>query len=147
MDTGLFIKSAEAAAPWIATPATPVGARIEAAVTASLKAAGCNTNLGIVLLCAPLAAAAEAGDGPLRVHLDAVLDHLTVADAQAAYRAIGHANPAGLGAVSTGDVAFALVATSNKQPNKQQEGANVRRVIKAAGKRFESERYHTIISR
>ena len=37
-----------------------VGTRVRAAVEATLTAVGQNTNLGIILLCAPLAAAAEA---------------------------------------------------------------------------------------
>ncbi len=105
MDPAMFVASAKAAAPFIAKPGLAVGERIEAAVTASLAAAGCNTNLGIILLCAPLACAAEAGEGPLRVHIDEVLDALTVADAQAVYRAINLANPAGLGTAKAHDVA------------------------------------------
>jgi len=105
MDTAMFIASAEAAAPFIADPALTIGARIEQAVSASLAAAGCNTNLGIILLCAPLACAAQSGNGPLRVHLDDCLDHTTVADAQAVYRAIQTANPAGLGTAPAHDVA------------------------------------------
>lgn len=105
MDTAMFQASAHAAAPYIAGPALTLGARIEHAVTASFAASGCNTNLGIILLCAPLACAAEYGDGPLRVHLDDVLDHTTVADAQAVYRAIAHANPGGLGHAPEHDVA------------------------------------------
>ncbi len=105
MDTAMFEASALAAAPEIARPHATVGSRIEAAITASVKAAGCNTNLGIVLLCAPLACAFERRHGPLRVDLADVLAELTIDDARAAYRAIGAANPAGLGTVGTADVA------------------------------------------
>ena len=105
MDTAMFVASAEAAAPFIAKQDLSVGARIEAAVAASVAAAGCNTNLGIILLCAPLACAVQQGEGPLRVHIDHVLDHLTVADAQAVYRAINIAKPAGLGTALAHDVA------------------------------------------
>ncbi len=56
-----FLMSAEAAAPGLSTPSSPVGARILAAVEATFAAVGMNTNLGIILLCAPLAAAAETG--------------------------------------------------------------------------------------
>ncbi|MEQ1695559.1 MAG: triphosphoribosyl-dephospho-CoA synthase [Hyphomicrobiaceae bacterium] len=104
MDTGMFTAAAAAAAPFIAQPGLSVGARIERAVTASVAAAGCNTNLGIILLCVPLACAAQVGEGPLRVHIDEVLDGLTVADAQAVYRAITIAKPAGLGAAKAHDV-------------------------------------------
>jgi triphosphoribosyl-dephospho-CoA synthase len=59
MSAGQFLDSAAAAVWPLTSPGASVGARIEGAVTASWTAAGCNTNLGIVLLCAPLAAAAE----------------------------------------------------------------------------------------
>jgi len=101
-----FEASAQAAAPALAAAGTPVGARILAAVEATRAAVGTNTNLGIVLLCAPLATAAE-GSGPLRERLKAVLAALTVDDADAAFRAIRLAAPAGLGAVPGYDVADA----------------------------------------
>ncbi len=59
MQAAQFIASAQAAAgPLMATGAR-VGERVEAAVHASWAAAGCNTNLGIVLLAAPIARAFE----------------------------------------------------------------------------------------
>ena len=105
MDVAMFAASAAAAAPHLAAKGARVGERILRATTASVAAANCNTNLGIVLLCAPLAAAAERGGAPLRVALDSVLDDLDVADAVAAYQAIAMANPAGLGRVGVADVA------------------------------------------
>ena len=71
--------------------------------------AGCNTNLGIVLLCAPIAAAAEtlAADADVEQHLPTAArrgDSLTVADADEAFRAIALANPGGLGTVAEHDV-------------------------------------------
>jgi triphosphoribosyl-dephospho-CoA synthase len=85
-------------------------------VDASWQAAGCNTNLGIVLLCAPLLAAAErvgmnAGVAPLRQAVAQVLDGLTVADAAAAFRAIARANPGGLGRADAQDVHAAPTVT------------------------------------
>ncbi|HET6718936.1 MAG TPA: triphosphoribosyl-dephospho-CoA synthase, partial [Rhodocyclaceae bacterium] len=59
MQAAAFLSSAEAAAGPLFTPGLAVGARIEAAVAATWQAVGCNTNLGIVLLCAPLAVAWE----------------------------------------------------------------------------------------
>jgi triphosphoribosyl-dephospho-CoA synthase len=59
MEAQHFLASAAAAAPPLFAPGRPVGERIEAAIRATRAAAGCNTNLGIVLLCAPLALAAE----------------------------------------------------------------------------------------
>ena len=63
MEVADFIRSAEASAAPIAATGARVGIRVRGAVDATLKAVGQNTNLGIILLCAPLAAAAEAEDG------------------------------------------------------------------------------------
>ena len=54
-----FDRSTDVSAPHISDPTLPVGTRIRRAVEATFTAVGQNTNLGIVLLCAPLAAAAE----------------------------------------------------------------------------------------
>ena len=66
MEVKDFIRSAEASAAPIAAKGARVGRRVRAAVEATLLAVGQNTNLGIILLCAPLAAAAEAPDAALR---------------------------------------------------------------------------------
>ncbi len=100
-----FLKSAEAASSFIAQPGLKVGERIYASVETTWDAVGCNTNLGILLLCAPLAHAALLGaGGQLRGHLLQVLEQLTVDDAEATFRAIAKAAPAGLGASSHYDV-------------------------------------------
>ncbi len=107
MQVEQFEASAEAAAPWIAAPGVKVGTRILRAVEASFAAAGCNTNLGILLLCAPLAAAAEMNlESGLRNRLHAVLLSLGTDDAAAVYAAIRRANPGGLGAAPEQDVAM-----------------------------------------
>jgi triphosphoribosyl-dephospho-CoA synthase len=65
-----------------------------------------NTNLGIILLLAPLVKACtttKAG-GNIRQSLEAVLSSLTVEDARLAYEAIRLAQPGGLGRVSHADV-------------------------------------------
>lgn len=98
-----FLRSAEAAAPALSNSALPVGARILAAVEATFAAAGMNTNLGIVLLCAPLAAAAQTG-GDLRQSLKQTVAGLTRLDAESAFAAIRRAAPAGLGAPPRHDV-------------------------------------------
>lgn len=106
MDVTFFERAAVAAAPAIADPELSVGARILKATDASVAATGVNTNLGIVLLCAPLAKAAaetELGKG-LRRRLAEILAALDHADAEAAFAAIQRANPAGLGEVEQGDV-------------------------------------------
>jgi triphosphoribosyl-dephospho-CoA synthase len=99
-----FEASAAAAAPAIGTPGLSVGARIERAVTATREAVGHNTNLGIILLAAPLAQAAMASGGTLHDRLAHVLKTLSVEDAGAAYRAIRTAEPGGLGEVPEHDV-------------------------------------------
>lgn len=105
MEVAHFEQAADAAAPEIAASGLTVGARIRGAVDASLAVAGCNTNLGIVLLAAPLVAAALAPlSGSLRQRLDSVLSHLDQADADAAFQAIAAANPGGLGTAPEADV-------------------------------------------
>ena len=111
-----FIDSARAAAPFIAAPGAGVGERILGAMQATWNAVGQNTNLGIVLLCAPLAMAGQnlakenlpKPDGQvagLRAETSRVLAALNVADADAAFRAISLAQPAGLGDAPEHDVA------------------------------------------
>lgn len=74
-----------------------VGATILAAITARRRWTRANTNLGIVLLFAPLAHAALTGSsGSLRDRLGATLRHLTIDDACDAYAAIRLASPGGL---------------------------------------------------
>jgi triphosphoribosyl-dephospho-CoA synthase len=65
-----------------------VGATVLAAVEATRRVAGANTNLGIALLLAPLAKAALAG-GDLRARVGEVLGALTLDDARDAYETIG----------------------------------------------------------
>ncbi|AUT64707.1 triphosphoribosyl-dephospho-CoA synthase [Paraburkholderia terrae] len=104
MQAAQFIDSAEAAAPALFARGARVGERILDAVTRTQRVAGCNTNLGIVLLVAPLAAALEPLDdtAPLdaarwQASVENVLSRLDVDDTRAAYRAIALANPGGLG--------------------------------------------------
>jgi len=104
MEVEDFVLSAEASAAPIATKGARVGIRVRAAVEATLKAAGQNTNLGIILLSAPLAAAAEAPDAALRAALASVLDGLDRADAADVFAAIAAANPGGLGRAPRHDV-------------------------------------------
>jgi triphosphoribosyl-dephospho-CoA synthase len=105
MTAAQFIDSAHAAASPLFAEGQRVGQRIEAAVAASWAAAGCNTNLGIVLLCAPIAAAVERfPELALRPAIEAVLADLDCDDAAAAYRAIAFVQPGGLGDAPAQDV-------------------------------------------
>jgi len=110
MTAAEFVRSAEVAAAPLAFPGARVGNRIRDAVQATLTLVGTNTNLGIILLCAPLAAAAER-PGELRSALAQVLASLNVRDAELAFRAIARATPAGLGRVERHDVAEAATVT------------------------------------
>jgi triphosphoribosyl-dephospho-CoA synthase len=74
-------------------------------VAATRRVAPSNTNLGMALLVAPLAAAARAREGSgLRRRLARVLRDLSVEDARWAYRAIRLARPGGLGRAGRADV-------------------------------------------
>jgi triphosphoribosyl-dephospho-CoA synthase len=100
-----FEASAAAAAPLIGRKGLPVGRRIRLAVEATREAVRQNTNLGIVLLAAPLAEAALAPrGGDLRDRLHRVLQDLSVEDAREAYQAIRQTAPGGLGEAPEHDV-------------------------------------------
>jgi triphosphoribosyl-dephospho-CoA synthase len=109
MQAALFSASANASVGPMFRPGARVGDRIEAAVAATADVAGCNTNLGIVLLCAPIARAIELNPmahdaGALRTAVEGVLADLDLDDARAAYRAIARARPGGLGSAPAEDV-------------------------------------------
>jgi triphosphoribosyl-dephospho-CoA synthase len=115
-----FLASAAAiGAPLGGAGSRPLGETIRLAMSATRRWTSANTNLGLVLLLAPLARAAacrpEAGDRPARTSDDAraglraalrqVLAATTVADARDTYAAIRLAAPGGLGTVASQDVA------------------------------------------
>lgn len=80
-----------------------VGRTVLEAVEATRLVVSTNTNLGMILLLAPLAAVPATVD--LRTGLRAVLDATTVEDARLVYRAIRQARPGGLGKAPEQDVA------------------------------------------
>lgn len=101
-----FLASANAILGPMSRHGSTVGERIFDSIEATRAVVGCNTNLGIVLLCAPLTHAAlaiQAGQS-LRDVLRDCLDRLSVDDADRAYAAIRLAQPAGLGRRSEHDV-------------------------------------------
>jgi triphosphoribosyl-dephospho-CoA synthase len=110
MEASLFTASAMAAAVPVTTVSQRVGERIEQAVEASMRVAGTNTNLGIILLCAPLAMAFELAfaksskNSGFQGELDNVLEDLDVDDSVRVYRAIRLANPGGMGSVGEHDL-------------------------------------------
>ena len=103
-----FLASAVAIAPAMAAAGDlPLGATIRAAVEATGRWTRSNTNLGMVLLLAPLARAAHTarlGGIALRERVSRVLAETTVADAVEAYAAIRLAHPAGLGHTAAEDI-------------------------------------------
>lgn len=101
-----FRRSAALSAPAISNSAYTLGEKIYYAVKATREVVGCNTNLGIILLCAPLIQAAmqrQAGQS-LRLALQNVLAASSVADADWVFRAISLAAPGGLGEAAEQDV-------------------------------------------
>jgi triphosphoribosyl-dephospho-CoA synthase len=102
-----FAASALAVSPVLGQAhARPLGESILEAIRATRRWTPANTNLGIVLLLAPLARAALApGTDPLRVKLERVLGETTVEDAVATYAAIREASAGGLGQTDGQDVA------------------------------------------
>jgi len=117
-----FVAGAKAAAAPLTQDSARIGTRILGAVEASVAAVPRNTNLGIVLLCAPLAAAAErvehdpekwvsvfgkrscSNKPDLRAALAVELETLDREDARLAFRAIARAAPGGLGTAARHDV-------------------------------------------
>jgi len=102
-----FLASAAAIGPaFAAAGEQSLGTTIREAMEATSRWATSNTNLGLVLLLAPLARAAlRPGREALRVQLAATLAHTTVGDARDAYVAIRSVAPGGLGQAGEQDVA------------------------------------------
>lgn len=100
-----FLSSAGASVDPLTDFSKGLGQRIYHAVEQTRAAVGCNTNLGVILLAAPLLEASFSGDHPtLRENLQQVLDATTVQDADWCFRAICLAAPAGLGSSNRHDV-------------------------------------------
>jgi len=88
-----------------------VGATIRAAIDATMQWTRSNTNLGIVLLCAPIARAVLTEGDDLRAGVRRVLASTTVEDAVETYAAIRRARPGGLDTVAQQDVRSEPTAT------------------------------------
>jgi triphosphoribosyl-dephospho-CoA synthase len=128
-----FALSAVAAGPALARARQGrVGEAIYRAVAATRRVTSTNTNLGIVLLLAPIAAAARLRGGGLHRRVEIVLRGLSRADARWAYRAIRLARPGGLGRSPVADVrrppalglreAMALAASRDRIAAEYAEG-------------------------
>jgi triphosphoribosyl-dephospho-CoA synthase len=98
-----YLASAAAIAPVLDNAHhRPVGETILAAIRATRQVVSNNTNLGLVLLLAPLAAVGPQDD--FRRGLQVVLCNLGLEDARLVYEAIRLAAPAGLGQVDDQDI-------------------------------------------
>ena len=98
-----FLASAAAIAPVLEqAPYQPLGVTILRCIEETRKVVDTNTNLGIVLLLAPLASVPL--DQPLRRGVRDVLGRTTVEDSRKTFAAIRLARPGGLGDVKEQDV-------------------------------------------
>lgn len=114
VDYAAFVRSARAIrSPLANTASTGIGPAVLAAVHATQQVTATNTNLGIILVLAPLASA--VGDGlsdrepgtlvsAIAAAVESKLQGTTVDDAVAVYAAIRAAKPGGLGAADQADV-------------------------------------------
>jgi triphosphoribosyl-dephospho-CoA synthase len=104
-----FIASAEVSAPALCDDEVygqrTLGQRTLQALQATYSKVGCNTNLGIVLLAAPLVQARlQFQELPLQTALHQVLQQTTVEDAACVYEGIRLVSPAGIGQRDAHDV-------------------------------------------
>ncbi|MDO9267986.1 MAG: triphosphoribosyl-dephospho-CoA synthase [Methylobacter sp.] len=101
-----FRTSAKVSAEPLCNPDYSLGEKIYYAVKATREAVGCNTNLGIVLLCAPLiqAISGKPSGLTLRQAVSKVIAGTTIEDADWVFKAITLASPGGLGSSDQQDV-------------------------------------------
>lgn len=100
-----FITSADVVSEVIAQPNLMLGERILQSVQATQAAVKMNTNLGAILLCAPIVQAKlNQNSTGLQANIHGVLGASTIEDAEACFAAIRLANPAGLGESAQHDV-------------------------------------------
>ena len=106
MDCADFIKSAQVVTPILCNQRLGLGKRILSSVEATLGAAHCNTNLGMVLLIAPIIRVFEqlVSPGDFQDLIKPTLMSLEQQEAQDIFAAIRLANPGGLGKVDKYDV-------------------------------------------
>ncbi|QDV49217.1 triphosphoribosyl-dephospho-CoA synthase [Gimesia fumaroli] len=99
-----FVKSAAVIAPILAhTTPDKIGTTIRECISETQQVIPSNSNLGMVLLLAPLVAI--PCEQTIAAGIDSMLDQLTVQDAREVYEAIRIAKPGGLGKTESEDVA------------------------------------------
>ena len=105
MEVDDFLKSAHAIAEPLTDSALNVGQRIHQAIQATRKVVDCNTNLGIVILFAPLCKAIEDCESDnLADALKKILTQLTIEDAMECYKGIQLAEAGGMGKSEQEDI-------------------------------------------
>ena len=107
--TDFAISANAVARPLSSSAEIGVGHAILESVRATQAAVGRNTNLGIILLLAPLAAVPR--HRPLANGIEDILSELTVEDAALTYEAIRLAKPGGMGRVREDDLSLAPTRT------------------------------------
>ncbi len=112
MSVADFRKSAEVSALPLCDITYSLGEKIFYSVKATREAVNCNTNLGIILLCAPLIYAVQHYPNlALREAVSKVLNNTTIDDANWVFKAISLAKPGGLGDVEEQDVSECATVT------------------------------------
>ena len=105
MQVSDFVQSAEASATVIADANYQLGQRIYVSVERTWQAVNCNTNLGIILLCAPMIQSALNHTGKdFQLTLSQTIQQTSQQDAEWLFKAIRMASPAGLGKADQHDV-------------------------------------------
>lgn len=100
-----FLSSAYATAPKLTDSMLSLGERVLQSVISTRDAVSMNTNLGVILLCVPLAIAAEkASAATLRQTVDDVIRESDVQEAELIFQAIRMAAPSGLSTAKVNDV-------------------------------------------
>ena len=106
-----FLKSAEQVTPILCDPSLSVGERILSSVQATFSGVGCNTNLGMVLLFAPVLKVVQEmkifNINTLQKNIKKLIKNINVDESRLIFKAISLANPGGLGQSEQYDVHLA----------------------------------------
>lgn len=106
MSAELFDQSAAVTADTLINRELTLGEAVLVSTQKTLARVGCNTNMGILLLCVPIAHAAFACDtiGGLQGSLERIIGGAGIEDTQAVFDAIALMSPGGLGDSQQHDV-------------------------------------------
>mgnify|MGYP000078343791 CR=1 FL=1 len=162
MTTQDFFLSADVSTPILCRKDYGLGERVLNSVNATRDTVGCNTNLGMLLLFAPIIMSAELGFETiekLSANLESTLTSITKIDTNHIFEAIRIANPGGLGSVSEQDVSntpsssliYAMKLASKRDSVALQYSNNFKEVfklgfttIKNFDKRWNSVKWSTV---